>query len=197
MFPSSPRATTGLSLAVGLAILGWSPAADPPKLTEADVLKLVELQIEDRAIIAQIKKAKGVAFKVDDAIRIRLQIMHSATVDLYRVQFAGRERGWATAAGGVLLRMGDDPTTWSPQSTPDAVTPSCLAFDPAGKGVGLAPLWYGRVLQCSDGATWKETALDLGYSMPDAVVVDAGTAYILATDGRVGRYVGPNAKLER
>jgi hypothetical protein len=122
------------------------------------------------------------------------EVMHSTTENIYRVGFAGGKQGWALADGGVLLRMGEDPRQWSTLPSGDGVAPSCLAFDPAGSGFGLAPLWKGSVLQTTNGVNWTETKLDLEYSMPDAIVVDAGWAYILGTNGRLAHYVDANVK---
>jgi WD40 repeat protein len=61
-----------LALAVGLLALAAAWAADPAPLSEADLLKLVELQISDPAVITRVEKA-GVSFKVDDAVIERLK----------------------------------------------------------------------------------------------------------------------------
>lgn len=64
---------TVLSLAVLFAasLAASTGRADTPpakQLGEADVLKLVELQIDDQAVIDRLKAGGGVAFKVDDAV---------------------------------------------------------------------------------------------------------------------------------
>jgi WD40 repeat protein len=61
-------------LAVVIPLLGLLVArADGPKpLSEADLLKLIELQIREKAIIARVEKA-GVDFKMDDAVIERLK----------------------------------------------------------------------------------------------------------------------------
>jgi WD40 repeat protein len=61
-----------LALAVAVLALRVVRAADPAPLSEADLLKLVELQISDQAIIARVEKA-GVNFKVNDGVIERLK----------------------------------------------------------------------------------------------------------------------------
>src|SRR5262245_3739698 len=56
-----------LPLMLGLPIGAPLCGADLRKLKEADVLKLIELQIRDDAIIERIEQT-GLAFKVDDAM---------------------------------------------------------------------------------------------------------------------------------
>src|SRR4051794_5938488 len=61
-----------LPLLASLAILAPLSGADLRKLKEADVLKLIELQIRDDAIIERITQT-GLAFKIDDAVLERFQ----------------------------------------------------------------------------------------------------------------------------
>src|SRR4026209_1867275 len=63
-----------LPLLASLAILAPLSGADLRKLKEADVLKLIELQIRDDAIIERISQT-GLAFKVDEAV---LERFHTA-----------------------------------------------------------------------------------------------------------------------
>src|SRR5262249_24881539 len=61
-------------LAAGLATAAsvWANDAKPKPLSEADVLKLIELQRQTQAILARLNKA-GVDFKVTDAVIQRLR----------------------------------------------------------------------------------------------------------------------------
>jgi hypothetical protein len=59
-------------LAVLLTARGWGTAESPRPLSEADVLKLVELQIDDDAILGRIERA-WVSFKVDEDVLRRLK----------------------------------------------------------------------------------------------------------------------------
>jgi hypothetical protein len=60
--------------AAGLLML-TSQAGDkkPAKLAEADVLKLIELQMDDECIVARLERGGGVSFPVDDEVRKRLK----------------------------------------------------------------------------------------------------------------------------
>src|SRR5262249_45643893 len=59
-----------LSLPVAL----WGqPQKSPKPLTEADVLKLIELQMEDGCIVARIQRGGGPAFQLDSATEKRLR----------------------------------------------------------------------------------------------------------------------------
>jgi photosystem II stability/assembly factor-like uncharacterized protein len=116
--------------------------------------------------------------------------------DFYRLHLDGR-RGWLSGGGGALWARADDGTGWQPQDNPSGVTVSCLAFAPRGGPFGIAPLWNGQVLMTTDGAGWKEAAIELGYSMPAAAVVDPGWAYVLGSDGRLAHYVDPRVKPDK
>src|SRR5262245_31373136 len=70
-------------------------------LTEAEVLKLVELQLEDEAIIGRLDRF-WVAFKVDDTLLARLKEAGASNRVLDRLR-QGKEPG---AVGPVLA---DDP----------------------------------------------------------------------------------------
>jgi photosystem II stability/assembly factor-like uncharacterized protein len=111
--------------------------------------------------------------------------------DLYRVHFIRSQRGWLTGSRGALWLTEDGGITWQPQTNPGSGSVGCLAFDPAGSGFGIAPLWKGRVLLTRTGQAWQVVEVGLGYSMPAAVVVDPGRAYVLGADGRIARYVDP------
>ena len=58
------------------ALLGLAASAEstkPQPLTEADVLKLVELQMKDQAVIDRLRDGGGVDFKVDDEVIAHLR----------------------------------------------------------------------------------------------------------------------------
>jgi photosystem II stability/assembly factor-like uncharacterized protein len=114
-----------------------------------------------------------------------------ADQDLYAVHFADARRGWLAGFHGALWRTEDGGATWEPQANPADVTVSCLAFAPSGGSFGLAPLWQGKVLMTTTGQTWQPVDVPLGYSMPSAVVVDPGCAYVLGADGQVAHYTDP------
>jgi serine/threonine-protein kinase len=116
--------------------------------------------------------------------------------DFYRLHLDGR-RGWLSGSRGALWARTDDGTDWRPQDNPSGVTVSCLAFAPRGGPLGIAPLWNGQVLMTADGTSWREAAIELGYSMPSAAVVDAGWAYVLGSDGRVAHLVDPRVQPDR
>jgi hypothetical protein len=72
------------------------------------------------------------------------------------------------------------------------VTPSCLAVEPGGR-LGVIPLWQGRVARTAGPRAWviDQVAAEGFYSMPSAVAVDAGCAFVLSADGRLARYLVP------
>jgi hypothetical protein len=85
----------------------------------------------------------------------------------------------------------DGGRSWERQRNPGVVSAGCLAFDPAGNSFGLAPLWKGQVLLTRTGQEWEKVDVKLGYSMPDAVVVDRGFAFVLGSDGHIAYYTDP------
>jgi hypothetical protein len=96
-----------------------------------------------------------------------------------------------TGSRGALWSTQDGGATWQAQDNPAGVSAGCLAFDPAGSPFGIAPLWKGKVLKTTTGRQWQEIDVKLGYSLPDAVVVDRGCAYVLGSDGQIARYLDP------
>jgi HEAT repeat protein len=71
MFPT--KHLLAIVLLAGLPVHGLSEAPSKPRpLSEADVLKLIELQRQAKAILARLNKA-GVDFKVDDEVIERLR----------------------------------------------------------------------------------------------------------------------------
>src|SRR5262245_22363922 len=72
MFPMKHILTLTLVAAGLVAGPLWADDPKPKPLTEADVLKLIELQRQTQMILARLKKA-GVGFKVDDAVIERLR----------------------------------------------------------------------------------------------------------------------------
>jgi hypothetical protein len=116
----------------------------------------------------------------------------SSEGDLYRVAFSGPARGWLTGSAAALWSTQDGGATWQAQANPANVSAGCLAFDPSGSPFGIAPLWKGKGLLTTTGQQWQEIDVKLGYSLPDAVVVDRGCAYVLGSDGQLARYLDPS-----
>jgi photosystem II stability/assembly factor-like uncharacterized protein len=134
---------------------------------------------------------RGALLRTDDGGDTWKAVL-TAENELYRVSFADEQRGWLTGSGGSLWRTTDGGQTWAAQPSPAEVPLGCLAFARGRATFGLAPLWYGRVLRTADGEQWHTVQLDLGYSLPDVAVVDHGCAYVLASDGRIARYLDPS-----
>jgi photosystem II stability/assembly factor-like uncharacterized protein len=116
--------------------------------------------------------------------------MFSSSEDLYSVHFTTREQGWLTGSRAALWLTEDGGNAWKPQPNPAGVSAGRLAFDPGGR-LGIAPLWKGRALLTTMGRDWQEIDVKLDYSMPAAVVVDPGCAYVLGADGQIARYLDP------
>jgi serine/threonine protein kinase/photosystem II stability/assembly factor-like uncharacterized protein len=110
--------------------------------------------------------------------------------DLYCVRFINDKRGWLTGSRGALWSTEDGGTRWQPQTHPGTGSIGCLAFASTESPLGIAPLWKGKVLLRKQ-QQWHEIDVKLGYSMPSAVVVDRGCAYVLGGDGRLARYTDP------
>jgi hypothetical protein len=89
-----------LVIAAVLAVTG-TQAADPKALTQADVLKLLDLQIGDQAIVTQLGK-RGVAFAVDDAVLERLKKAGASADVLAAVKKAGETKKPAGADGKAI-----------------------------------------------------------------------------------------------
>jgi serine/threonine protein kinase/photosystem II stability/assembly factor-like uncharacterized protein len=114
----------------------------------------------------------------------------TAEEDLFHVQFAGADRGWLAGGHGSLWVWQATGRRWQPHAVPEKVTPSCLAVDPHGSALALAPLWKGRVMMTT-GTTWEVVRVPLDYATPSAAVVDGGCAYVLGSDGHLARYLDP------
>jgi len=110
--------------------------------------------------------------------------------DLFHLHLNHDGKGWLAGLRGKLWQTADHGTTFQPYSSPDkdGATPTCVAFDPTGR-LGLAPLWKNTVLAKTGDEPWKLHGVPLGYALPHAVVVDAGCAYVLASDGRMARFL--------
>ena len=98
---------------LGLALYASSAHAEPAKtraLSEADVLKLVELAIDDQAIIDRVH-AGGVDFKVDDAVIDRLKKAGASDAVLAALQGKDAPADGVAATGnhaaGVTLEIID------------------------------------------------------------------------------------------
>jgi photosystem II stability/assembly factor-like uncharacterized protein len=117
-----------------------------------------------------------------------------AEQDLYLVHFADDRHGWLAGFRDTLWGTKDGGAHWEAQPNPGEVTVSCLGFSAQGDPLGVAPLWNGKVLVSARGQSWQVTDVGLGYSMPSAVVVDPGCAYVLGADGRIARYTDPRVR---
>jgi hypothetical protein len=67
-----PKLLAGLLPALLFSLLALARADSPKPLSEADLVKLIELQIDDQAVVARLEKG-GVSFKVDSAAVTRLE----------------------------------------------------------------------------------------------------------------------------
>jgi hypothetical protein len=92
-----------LPLMLGLAIGAPLCGADLRKLKEADVLKLIELQIRDDAIIERIEQT-GLAFKVDDAMLERFRRAGAADAVLDALRGTDPNLKPAAIASPLMLR---------------------------------------------------------------------------------------------
>jgi hypothetical protein len=61
-----------LFLVLGLVAVGWVTAQGGRPLSESDLARLIELEIDGHAIVAMVQEA-GIAFAVDAAVLDRLQ----------------------------------------------------------------------------------------------------------------------------
>jgi photosystem II stability/assembly factor-like uncharacterized protein len=152
-----------------------------------------------RAALAAVFKgyeAQSALLRTADGGNTWAPVLTSPDKDLYRVQLADGRHGWLTGSDGSFWMTADGGLTWQPQPNPEPEggTPTCLAFAPGASAFGLAPLWKGKVLMMTTGQTWHPVQVQLGYSMPSAVVVDPGCAYVLGTDGRIAHYVDPRVE---
>jgi hypothetical protein len=76
-------------LLIGLGHAGWARADTPRPLSEADLLKLVELMLDDDVIVARVEKV-GVSFTVDDGAIERLRQGKASAAVLAAVRKAGK-----------------------------------------------------------------------------------------------------------
>jgi photosystem II stability/assembly factor-like uncharacterized protein len=136
----------------------------------------------------------GAVLRTDDGGDTWATVLRSEE-ELYRVCFAGPERGWLGGSRGGLWASDDGGANWKRQENPEgeAGTVSCLAFARDGR-LGAAALGNGKLL-LSDGRGWRVVeGVGPGYSMPDAAVVDAGRAYVLGADGALARFNDPSVQ---
>ena len=81
------RTVTTLLLALPLLAGSWAFAGEEKRLGEADLFKLVELKLEDKAVIAKVQQ--GLDFGVDDALLARLKKAGASEAVLTAVRKAG------------------------------------------------------------------------------------------------------------
>src|SRR5438876_6745189 len=86
-------------LAITLAAVGRIQAQSAKSLSEADLVKLSELQIDEKVIVSKLQKA-GVNFSVDDGVVERLRKAGASDAVLAAVRKAGegKKPGSASAA---------------------------------------------------------------------------------------------------
>jgi serine/threonine protein kinase/photosystem II stability/assembly factor-like uncharacterized protein len=111
--------------------------------------------------------------------------------EIYNVQFADADHVWISGGSGALWPLDKNGAHGGVRPNPAGASVSRLAFDPHGSGFGLAPTWKGSVLLTRDLKAWELIKVPLEYSTPDAVVVDAGWAIVLGSDGKIARYSDP------
>src|SRR5262249_7570846 len=85
---SRTKPVLALTLILVLAPAARPADGDKPKLTESDVLKLIEIQIDDTCIIARSQQGGGPGFDVDDAVIGRLK--KAGASDAVLAQLRGR-----------------------------------------------------------------------------------------------------------
>ena len=89
---------------VGILAASRSAAAADPPLAEKAIVSLIELQIDDDAIIARVKKA-GLAFAPDDAALVRLTEAGASEAVIQALRQAGAAK--KPAAGGKAITFPD------------------------------------------------------------------------------------------
>ena len=103
MTPVKRTVAALLMLAIPLLAAGRICAGEEKKLGEADLFKLVELKLDDKAVVAKVEQ--GLDFTVDDALMTRLKKAGAAEAVLAAV----RKAGDAKAPAGELK---DDLMLW-------------------------------------------------------------------------------------
>src|SRR4051794_13725007 len=113
-----------LLFALVLATCPSAPAQQARPLGEADLIKLVELQVGDEAVVARVEKS-GVAFPVGTEVLERLRRAGVSDVVLAAVRRAGRPAEAITYQGilqllkqnqredQILKQLEDSPTTFT------------------------------------------------------------------------------------
>jgi hypothetical protein len=99
------RKVCGWSLVWSLALLAAaSPrAVGGQPLTEEDLTKLIELQIDDGAIAAKLKK-EGIGFAIDEAVIARLKRAGASEVVIVAARAGAADRKAAVANNAITYR---------------------------------------------------------------------------------------------
>lgn len=93
--------TTLLLLALPLLAGGWASAGEGKKLGEADLFKLVELKLDEKAVIAKVEQ--GLDFGVDDDLLARLKKAGASEAVLAAVRKAGDVKAPAGKVTDTLM----------------------------------------------------------------------------------------------
>src|SRR5262249_7842048 len=163
-----------LSLAFGLVFMGSSRAEDPKKrpLSEADLLVLLNLGLDDDCIVARLKRG-GIAFKADDAVLARLKKAGASDAvlaalqtkeptsfttkpiltfrgdlkELSRSVFSPDGKTLALAGKGFTVELWDTTTGKLRAERKHPAEVTCLAFSPDSKTLAVG---YERQIQLWD-----------------------------------------------
>ncbi|MBI3412412.1 MAG: protein kinase [Planctomycetes bacterium] len=110
------------------------------------------------------------------------------------LHFSDAQHGWLTGSSSLWFTE-DGGDTWKAQLNPEDRSVRSLSFDPRGSFIGIALTdTDGRFLLTTTGTEWRSAELGLKKSsLVSAAVVDAGCAFILSEDGRIGRHLDPES----
>ena len=179
-----------LSLAFGLVFMGSSRAEDPKKrpLSEADLLVLLNLGLDDDCIVARLKRG-GIAFKADDAVLARLKkagaspevlaalrrkepleyskrpilTFRGDLKELSRIVFSPDGKTLALAGKGFTVELWDTTTGKLRAERKHPAEVTCLAFSPDSKTLAVG---YERQLQLWNTVTGEKRHTLKGHTDP-------------------------------